>query len=257
MLGHIDPNRVRISAWAPVVYSGHDNRTLARFVQASEVDRRETALDFVDLTRAVLTFPETDPVMTFDSAELDDVFDWSGGGGLIGFDLSSFDLPEGQYRAELVVYDAEHPRGQVLVSLSVPVAGLTLRVDQVNTLGTVPPPLADDSWLAQRTTGESISALRVVYELEGVVYKLDPSTDYVQALLGLTVTAAGSGGTLKVQRSGTVNNDTWEWSEGLVFLTGDGQLTQVPPTTGWEVVVGYAPSARRLNLSFDEPVLLE
>lgn len=256
MLGNIDPLRVRVYAWSSVVYSGHDNLTRTRFSQVVDRDNREAALDFSTLTRVILTFPDTSPVMTFDSGELLDVIDWTQGDGVLGFDLSVFDIPEGEYRAELVVYDAEHERGQVLVSLDSPEGGLRLRVDQVNTSGSTPPPLPDDSWLALRDAGQSISSLRVVYELDGVVFKLDPTTEHVHALLGLTVTAADSGAPIKVQRAGTVDNDTWDWAEGLVFLTGDGVLTQVPPTSGWEVVVGNAPSARRLNLTFDAPVFL-
>jgi hypothetical protein len=144
MLGNVDPTKVRVVALAPVVYSGHDNLTVARFTQVIDSGLHEVTLDFSDLTRIILTFPGTSPLIVFDSAELDGVIDWSQGSGLIEFDLSTFDIPENSYRAELVIYDAEHPRGQVLVTLDAPQNGLVLRFDQVNGAGGVPLPVWPD-----------------------------------------------------------------------------------------------------------------
>lgn len=257
MLGDVDPQQLRIQAWLPVVYTGHDNRTAVRITQFDEALRRDVALDFTAVDRLILTFPEVDPPVSFDSLVLpDNTLDWTQGNGVLVFNLSEYDIPEGIYNAELVAYDAQHDRGQVIVTLQVPRPGLALTFDQVSGDGDLPLPLPADGSRTVRTAGETISALRVVYESGGEVFRLDQASDNVQALLGISVTAAAEGGAIKIQRDGSIDTPGWTWTEGLVFLGADGLLTQTVPTTGWEVVVGYAPTSTRLNIDFDEPVLL-
>jgi len=256
MLGDVDPQQLRIQAWRPVVYTGHDNLTAVKITQFDAATRRDIPLNFSALTRLVLTFPEIDPMISFDSAVLPNTLDWLQGDGVLAFDMSDYAIPEGTYNAELVAFDAEHPRGQVIVTLQSPRPGLALKFDQVSEDGGQPVPTPVGGGQSVRIAGEVISALRVVYESSDRVFKLDQTSNNVQGLLGITVTAAQEGGSIKVQRDGTIETPGWTWAEGLVFLGMDGLLTQVVPTTGWEVVVGYAPSPTRLNLDFDEPVLL-
>ncbi|WP_158892505.1 MULTISPECIES: hypothetical protein [unclassified Pseudomonas] len=108
-----------------------------------------------------------------------------------------------------------------------------------------------------RTAGVALSALYAVYERGGQVFPLDP-TNPGQALLllGITTTAAAAGGSVDVQRLGTIDDDGWTWSEGLVFVGPGGRLTQEAPATGWEIVLGSAPAPTRLNLDIDEPLWL-
>lgn len=107
----------------------------------------------------------------------------------------------------------------------------------------------------RRPAAEPVSALRVVFESPGGVAHLDPGEDdQVAAMLGLSITAGS--GEIVVRTSGTIDDAGWSWVEGFVFAGPDGTLTQTPPTAGWEIVIGYAPSATRLNLTFDEPVKL-
>lgn len=107
----------------------------------------------------------------------------------------------------------------------------------------------------RRPAAGAVSALRVVYEDSDGVAHLDPTDDdQVAAMLGLSITAGS--GEIIVRTGGTVDDPGWSWSEGFVFAGPDGSLTQTPPVAGWEIVIGYAPSATRINLTFDEPVLL-
>lgn len=109
----------------------------------------------------------------------------------------------------------------------------------------------------QRTAGETLSALVAVYEQAGQVFALDPQhPTHAQLLLGVTLTAATAGGLITIQRMGTLDDAGFAWAEGLVFVGAGGQLTQEPPTTGWEIVLGAAPAPTRLNLDIDEPLWL-
>lgn len=105
--------------------------------------------------------------------------------------------------------------------------------------------------------GETISALRVVYERLGKSYLLNPSDSAnIDLRLGLSSTAGELGTGINVQVLGSFDDSSWNWSEGLVFLGPNGTLTQVAPTSGWLLVVGFASSPTRITLNFGTPILL-
>lgn len=107
-----------------------------------------------------------------------------------------------------------------------------------------------------RTGGETISAYRVLYESRGRVYLAQTQISTILQVVGLSVSAGATGADVVVQTAGVIDDPSWSWLEGLVFCGPNGVLTQTPPTAGWELVVGFASSATRLNLDFDEPVFL-
>ena len=258
MLGNVDPQFVKASPWVPAVYIGRDNFVAAMLSQYDSCKRQDVPLDLTQVNRLVLVLPEIN--LSFDSAVAPDVMDWtSHDRGVIEFKLSGYAIRVGSYKAQLIAYDAEHPNGQVILSGLNTRNDLVLNINEVNGSGPMPTPLPTGGDSAVRTAGETISALRVVYERGGAVYLLDPTDPYsedVQYVLGITATAAQVGESIVVQRSGTIDQAGWTWAEGLVFVGVEGRLTQIPPTTGWELVVGFAPSETRVNIDFDEPVLL-
>lgn len=110
----------------------------------------------------------------------------------------------------------------------------------------------------QRAAGELISALRVLYELDGSVYLLDyRDAANIDLILGISLTAAGAGETLNVQRSGVIEDSGWSWAPGRVWLGADGALTQTPPTDGYDVLIGAAVASGRLLLNLQDPLELE
>lgn len=107
----------------------------------------------------------------------------------------------------------------------------------------------------ERVAGETLSALRVVYELDGQVFALDyRDASAIYLLLGLTLTAAAAGGHINVQRSGPLDDAAWNWTPGPVWLGADGGLTQVAPVDGFCVLLGSAVSPTRLILDFHQPI---
>ena len=110
----------------------------------------------------------------------------------------------------------------------------------------------------QRLSGETLSALRAVYELDGEVYALDyRDAAHIDLLLGITLTAADQGQPVNVQRSGVLDDAGWAWTPGRVWLGADGRLTQTPPTDGFDVLIGAATSATRITLNLTETIELE
>lgn len=110
----------------------------------------------------------------------------------------------------------------------------------------------------QRTAGQIVSALRAVYELDGQVFYLDyRDAEHINLLLGITLTAAQALEPINVQRSGVLDDDSWNWAPGPVWLGADGALTQTPPTEGFDVLLGAAVSATRITLNLNDPIELE
>jgi hypothetical protein len=107
-----------------------------------------------------------------------------------------------------------------------------------------------------RSAGETVSALRVVFESQAKAFLADPATESVLQVLGVSLTTGEAASELTIQTMGFIDDPAWTWAEGLVFCGSQGVLTQIPPTEGWELVVGFASSPTRLNLDFNEPVLL-
>lgn len=110
-----------------------------------------------------------------------------------------------------------------------------------------------------RPTPVPLSALCVVWEdVAGAVHPLSADdADHIDLVCGLTLTATSGPGDVTVQRSGPVTDAAWNWAPGRVYLGMGGALTQSPPEDGFDVLVGVAVSATRLNLNFQDPIELE
>ena len=161
MLGDINPQSVRIAQIA-VVYPGRNHVTTLTIKRYD--GRSYKPVDLDDLTRAVLVFPGTSPTIAFDSAT-DSVFTWAG--NVLMIDLSDYAMPESIQPSHLIVFDAEHPQGQVLVD------NLDSRLEfdfrLISTTGTLPPPevgfitdAPQDGETYGRKDGEWVSLASVV-----------------------------------------------------------------------------------------------
>ncbi len=107
-----------------------------------------------------------------------------------------------------------------------------------------------------RTAGETISALRIVYESQQLAHPANPATESVFQALGLAITSASIDTDLTIQTQGFVDDSSWNWTEGHVWCGPNGTLTQTPPISGWDFIIGFATSATRLYIDLNEPVLL-
>lgn len=158
---------------------------------------------------------------------------------------------------ETPVGDSTEVERDYLVSLSLPeLETVTLGEQGPPGLPGAPGPAGGSAF--QRSAGETLSALRAVYELDGVVRYLDyRDAEHVDLLLGLTLTAATPGAPVNIQRSGPIDDAGWNWAPGPVWLGPAGTLTQAPPAEGYDVLIGAAMSATRLTLNLQAPIDLE
>ena len=109
----------------------------------------------------------------------------------------------------------------------------------------------------QRTAGEQLSALRVVYEWSGVVRYLDAGdAEHIDQVAGITLNAVEQGYPINLQLSGPLEDAVWSWQPGPVWLGSAGTLTQTPPDNGYLLFIGNAVSPTRLIINLDQPVQL-
>lgn len=110
----------------------------------------------------------------------------------------------------------------------------------------------------QRTAGQTLSALRAVYELDGEVFLLDlADAAHIDFLLGITLNAADISTPVNVQRSGSLEDANWSWLPGRIWLGPEGRLTQTPPTSGFDLAIGTAVSSTRITLNLQDPIEIE
>lgn len=137
MLGDINPQTIKITSQA-VVYPGRDHVTTLNIKRFN--GRSYSAVDTSLLTRVVLAFPQTDPVIAYDTATAPTgTITWSG--SEITIDLSDFSMPASVLATYLIAYDAEHPNGQVLVDDNDSVLEFDFR--NVSATGIVQPPVVE------------------------------------------------------------------------------------------------------------------
>ncbi|QFR56732.1 hypothetical protein CPT_Mendera_206 [Stenotrophomonas phage Mendera] len=142
--------------------------------------------------------------------------------------------------------------------------GVVDRVDKVlisevenlqETLDSISSP--GDKNIITRKAATNLSALKIVSEGINGVSPLNPQLAVdAMGLVGITLESGYPGQEIKIQAGGSLEDPFWNWSQGLIFAAANGGLTQTPPTTGWEIVVGFSPKPTQINLQFDEPILL-
>lgn len=77
------------------------------------------------------------------------------------------------------------------------------------------------------------------------------------SVLGITLHAADAEAPVNVAASGEIVEPSWAWAvDAPIFVGGAGVLTQVPPTTGFQLVVGVATSPTSMLVSIKQPIIL-
>lgn len=96
------------------------------------------------------------------------------------------------------------------------------------------------------------------YEAGELVYA--DNTDPIDSVLafGMTLHAASAGTLVGIITSGFVEESSWTWTpDGVIYLSVNGLMTQVVPTTGFVLPVGKAISATKMYFDIQPPILLE
>lgn len=111
--------------------------------------------------------------------------------------------------------------------------------------------------LLSRIAGQPLSAHRVVFQddADNRVRYVDPQADSIAEVLGITTTAtSASGEIVYVQSAGELNDPSFAFLPGPVFVGANGVLTQDPPTTGAALQVGVATTLTALLIRIQQPI---
>lgn len=146
---------------------------------------------------------------------------------------------------------------QETIALSVQDAeAVSLTVSDESIVLTVSAAVAQAALPETILAGANLSAYKAIRSdgNGGFVYA-DNSID--KTVYGLTVQAIVSGSTGRVQTSGIVENSTWDWTPNVViFLGGNGELTQGLPLSGYLVPIATALTAQKIQIRVQNPFYL-
>ena len=81
-------------------------------------------------------------------------------------------------------------------------------------------------------------------------------TNEFELVLGITKTSALAGEVVEVQTSGFYTEPGWSFTLGPVYVGLNGVLTQVAPTSGLLVIIGYAVTANKLFIDKQPAIFL-
>jgi hypothetical protein len=105
--------------------------------------------------------------------------------------------------------------------------------------------------------GENISAIKVLIAGPGnTVLISEPNTFSNANAIGISITAGNSSETIRFATSGELYDSSFSFTEGLpLYLSTNGGITDVAPTTGFLVVLGSALTGG-ININIQEPIEL-
>lgn len=120
------------------------------------------------------------------------------------------------------------------------------------------PPGAAGSAYLRVPTNSPISGNMVVCAIGGVcVYADCYNVDSAIGAVGVTARAETTSHPVDVQVTGEMEEPSWNWRPGFVFLGVNGRLTQdLPSDAAVSLVVGRVVSATRLLIQVGRPVVL-
>lgn len=160
-------------------------------------------------------------------------------------DFIQTELPKRPFTAD------DGSAGQVMVRSSNPLAAREMVFVEADTLAT--------RQTLQLIAEGDIGGHRVVRAVfpSSARYASNTTLSDAPNVVGLTLGAVSSGTITKVVTSGGIIEPSWAWVEGLPIFVGVlGNLTQIPPTTGFQLIVGVATSPTSIFVSIRQPIIL-
>lgn len=92
----------------------------------------------------------------------------------------------------------------------------------------------------------------------GIVYaSSDDQSMAPRSVFGVTLGAAVAGGHVDVLIYGEIVESTWNFDVQLpIFLGSNGVMTQIPPASGWSIILGQPTSTNSMLFNPREPIVL-
>lgn len=103
--------------------------------------------------------------------------------------------------------------------------------------------------------GETISAVKAVYEENSELFLGDPMLFTKSNIIGISQTGATIGNQVRIIEKGRFFDSSFSFVLGEpVFLASSGGITQVEPISGFRVLLGYAIAENGFNINIQEPI---
>jgi hypothetical protein len=107
-----------------------------------------------------------------------------------------------------------------------------------------------------RIAGETLGGHRLVWINNNQAFYASADEVSAELVSGITTGAVSSGALATIQSSGEIEEPSWSWAEGVVYLGLNGQLTQTPPTTHVNTEIGVALAATKLLVRVQRAIYL-
>lgn len=104
----------------------------------------------------------------------------------------------------------------------------------------------------------NISAVKAVYKtVNGVALAQDNLTYAEASVIGITLTGADNGNLIKYQEIGKLRDSSFNFPiNDQIYLSSNGQLTNIPPTAGFRTLIGYSNGLGEIQINIQEPIML-
>jgi hypothetical protein len=112
-----------------------------------------------------------------------------------------------------------------------------------------------DSSVVSLTAGETISALKLVYQDIDSAFVASSNLD--QRPIGIALNSANIGDPVRVRTFGELKDVSFSYSANqTLFLSSNGSLTTTSPSTGYSVEVGYGQGSGEIFINIKTQIVL-
>lgn len=104
----------------------------------------------------------------------------------------------------------------------------------------------------------NVSAIRAIYKTINGIAHGDPDLTYAEAsIIGISITGALSGNTVKYQIDGRLEDSSFNFPlNDPLFLGTDGVITNTPPVTGHNTRLGLSLGVGAIQIEIQMPIIL-
>ena len=165
---------------------------------------------------------------------------------------------------ESILTESSDPVCSVLESIEVQTYILESVEEVISILETSPPrglkgdPGVNSGMIVEYPVAYPMSGHRMVVlnDNQQVIYASNLNPLHANKVLGMTIGAVISGD-IGVQTGGPLEESSWDWILNVpIWLNDSGLMIQVPPTSGFSLIVGFPITFKEIFIDIREPIIL-
>ena len=104
----------------------------------------------------------------------------------------------------------------------------------------------------------SVSAVKAIYKTVNGVALANSNVDYSQAtVIGISINGASDTQTVRYKIAGRLEDSSFTFTVGVpLYLDVNGNITEVPPTSGFLTRIGSSLEIGVINIQIEQPIIL-